>query len=182
MHRAGKSVDVPVPCAEPFALQIAGRWAEAAVAWEALGCPYEHARSLAEADPSSRLEALKRFEAMQALPARDALRRALRASGASLPRGVRASTQSNPHGLTRREVEVLNLLCLGLSNAAIAGRLVRSVRTVDHHLAAVYAKLGVASRTEALAAALKAGIVARDWATSAVNLGKLAVGSRGLPV
>jgi DNA-binding CsgD family transcriptional regulator len=182
MHRAGRSVDVPVPCAEPFALQIAGRWAEAAAAWNALGCPYEHARALAEADQASRLEALKRFEAMQALPARDALRRALRAAGASLPRGVRASTQSNPHGLTRREVEVLHLLCLGLTNAAIAGRLVRSVRTVDHHLAAVYAKLGVSSRTAALAAALKAGIVARDWATSAANLGKLAVGSRGLPV
>jgi DNA-binding NarL/FixJ family response regulator len=55
---------------------------------------------------------------------------------------------------------VLGLLCEGLRNSEIAARLCRSVRTVDHHLAAAFAKLGVATRTEAMAAALQAGIAA----------------------
>jgi len=54
---------------------------------------------------------------------------------------------------------VLSLLCEGMKNAAIAERLVRSVRTVDHHLAAVYAKLGVTSRAEAVAKVMQARIV-----------------------
>jgi DNA-binding NarL/FixJ family response regulator len=75
-----------------------------------------------------------------------------------LPRGQRASTRTNPHELTARELEVLLLLCEGLRNAQIAERLRRSVRTVDHHLAAAFAKLGVGSRAEAIAAAHAAGI------------------------
>ena len=57
--------------------------------------------------------------------------------------------------MTEREREVLALLCEGLKNAEIAERLSISVRTVDHHLSAAFAKLGVASRTEAVAAALR---------------------------
>ena len=71
---------------------------------------------------------------------------------------ARSDTSGNPYQLTAREVEVLSLLCAGMKNAAIAARLVRSVRTVDHHVAAIYAKLGVGSRSEAVAAALRAGI------------------------
>jgi DNA-directed RNA polymerase specialized sigma24 family protein len=43
----------------------------------------------------------------------------------------------------RDAVEVLGLLAEGLTNAEIAGRLVVSVRTVDHHVAAILAKLNV---------------------------------------
>ena len=169
------STPLTVPMARPD-------WAEAAAAWEALGCPYEQARALSEGDTAAQLDALKRFESMDAKPAAEELRRRLRARGTSVPRGARATTQSNPHGLTARELEVLMLLCEGLKNAAIAERLVRSVRTVDHHLAAIYAKLGVASRTEALAAALQAGIVHQEWASAEINVGKVAVGARGLAV
>jgi len=182
MQRGGWQGAVPATCAEPFRLQMSGRWAEAAAAWEALGCPYEQARALSEGDIEAQVDALKRFESMGAKPAADELRRLLRARGASLPRGARATTQSNPHGLTARELEVLMLLCEGLKNAAIAERLVRSVRTVDHHLTAIYAKLGVASRTEALAAALQARIVHQEWAGVEINVGKVAVGARGLAV
>ena len=88
---------------------------------------------------------------------------------------MRTSTQANPFQLTAREFEVLLLLCEGLRNSAIAKRLFRSVRTVDHHLAAVFAKLGVASRTEAVALALRAGLHACARPTAGRNLGKPAV-------
>jgi len=54
------------------------------------------------------------------------------------------------HGLTRREEHVLSLLCEGLSNAAIAHRLDLTEKTVKNHLNHAFAKLGVASRTEAV--------------------------------
>jgi DNA-binding NarL/FixJ family response regulator len=49
--------------------------------------------------------------------------------------------------LSPREAEVLRLLAQGLSNADIAHRLVLSVRTVERHVANVYAKIGASGRT-----------------------------------
>ncbi|MFL5881202.1 MAG: helix-turn-helix transcriptional regulator [Actinomycetota bacterium] len=49
------------------------------------------------------------------------------------------------------------MLAQGLTNAEIAGRLVVSVRTVDHHVAAILAKLNVTSRREAARAAADLG-------------------------
>ncbi|HEX6832584.1 MAG TPA: LuxR C-terminal-related transcriptional regulator, partial [Rudaea sp.] len=159
LHRAGALDAAPVRCAEPFALQIAGRWREAAAAWEQRGCPYEQARALAEGDIEAQRDALVRFERLGAQPDAERVRKQLHAAGVrGLPRGQRASTQANPHDLTTREIQVLRLLCAGMKNAQIAERLSRSVRTVDHHLEAIFAKLGVTSRTEAMAAALAAGI------------------------
>jgi DNA-binding CsgD family transcriptional regulator len=57
--------------------------------------------------------------------------------------------------LTDREREILNLLAQGLSNKVIATRLYLSVRTVEGHLANIYTRLGVHSRTEAMLMAVK---------------------------
>jgi DNA-binding CsgD family transcriptional regulator len=156
LHKAGGLDRAPFFCARPYALQIDGRWREAAAAWAARGCPYERARALAEGDVPAQREALALFGEFRATIDAERARKALQAAGVrGVPRGRRASTQAHPFGLTTREAEVLRLLCEGLSNAEIAARLQRSVRTVDHHLAAILAKLGVNSRTEAVAAALR---------------------------
>ena len=181
LQRTGALDATPTPCAEPFALQIAGRWLEAAAAWAKLGCPYERARALADGPAEAQLEALSLFERLGAVPAAAEVRRRLRASGVrGLPRGMRASTQANPHELTARELEVLSLLCEGLKNSEIAERLCRSVRTVDHHLAAAFSKLGVSSRAEAVAVALRADIANEKWASADGKLGKLTVAVKGV--
>lgn len=59
--------------------------------------------------------------------------------------------------LSLREREVLILICEGLSNKQIAQRLYLSVRTVENHLANIYTKLEVESRTEAAVFALQRG-------------------------
>ncbi|MFF9094639.1 response regulator [Streptomyces sp. NPDC014802] len=63
--------------------------------------------------------------------------------------------------LTRRETEVLTLVAEGLSNLAVARRLHLTEGTVKSHLARVYAKLGVDSRTAAVAAAMDLGLIRR---------------------
>lgn len=61
-------------------------------------------------------------------------------------------------GLTQRESEVLQLLVAGMSNRAIAGRLVVSEETVKSHVRGVLRKLQVSDRTQAVAIALREGI------------------------
>jgi len=61
--------------------------------------------------------------------------------------------------LSTREIEVLELLALGLSNADIAGRLYLSEGTVRNYTSAIFAKLGVSDRTQAVVAALRYGLV-----------------------
>ncbi len=163
-HAAGETFDPPKFVAAPYASMIAGRWREAADGWSARHSPFEQALALAQAQgvdaAQAQREAIEIFEHLGAPPAAEALRRRLRDAGVrGLPRGPRAATRDNTFGLTRREQQVLALLCDGLRNAEIAARLHRSVRTIDHHVEAVLAKLGVDSRLAAVQAAGRAGLV-----------------------
>ena len=77
----------------------------------------------------------------------------------ALVKATRQRASRRDYGLTEREHEVLSLLVEGLSNAEIAERLVVSVATVKFHVRGVLSKLGVSSRTEAVALALQQELV-----------------------
>jgi DNA-binding NarL/FixJ family response regulator len=66
---------------------------------------------------------------------------------------------AQPQGLTARELEVLTLMAEGAANKQIAGRLEIAERTVKAHVTNILMKLEVDSRTEAVAVALRNGIL-----------------------
>lgn len=159
---AGVMVHAAGDEAEPWCSGLRGDWRAAAAAWERDGRPYEQALELlASGQQAPMLRALEIFDGLGAVPAARLARQRLRSLGVrSIPRGPQAATRHHPAGLTPRQAEVLDLLADGLTNAKIADRLVVSVRTVDHHVAAVLQKLGVASRHEA---ADRVGAVDAGW-------------------
>ncbi len=147
--------------AEPYRLQLHGDGDKAAQVWTALGSPYDAAMALLGVPEEAALrEALSIFTSLGASPAAKVTRRRLRKLGVqSIPAGPRTATLRHPAGLTRREREVLGLICAGRANAEIATELFISVRTVDHHVSAILAKLGAPSRTAAASEATRLGLV-----------------------
>ena len=154
-RRAGVRDEVGVEPRGPFAAQVAGKPLEAAKQWTQLGCPYEAALSLADADEEQPLrESLEILSGLGAQPAAAIVSRRLRALGVrDIRRGPRPSTRTNAAGLTNRESQVLELVAEGLRNAEIAQRLFLSQRTVDKHVSAILRKLGAHNRSEAVARA-----------------------------
>jgi DNA-binding CsgD family transcriptional regulator/tetratricopeptide (TPR) repeat protein len=148
--------------AEPYRLSLAGDWQTATKRWREIGCPYEAALALADADDSVALrQALDALQALGARPAAAIVARRLRERGVrGVPRGPRPNTRENPAGLTARELEVLALLTEGRRNADIAARLTVSEKTVDHHVSAILRKLNVRTRGEAAAKAARLGLTA----------------------
>ncbi len=160
LHRLAPDLTEPPPpnMIEPIRLQLRGRWQEAAKAWQATGSLYFEALALAEGDTGARLRAVEILRQLGAAETLKAVQRDMRAQGDSVvPTGPRRSTLEHPAGLTRRQMDVLAALNEGLTNAEIAEKLFIAPKTVDHHVSAILAKLDVRSRSEAAAAARKAG-------------------------
>jgi DNA-binding CsgD family transcriptional regulator len=130
MWRGGAITTAPDGIAEPYALQIDRRWREAASAFESAGRPFEAAIALTDGDAEAVQRAIAIFERLVA--------------HVNVVRPRRFSS-----GLTRREMEILELLDKGLRNADIASRLAVSAKTVDHHVSSILAKLGARTRGEA---------------------------------
>jgi DNA-binding NarL/FixJ family response regulator len=152
--RLGARHTVPDRTPHQLALQIEGRWQEAADAWHALDQPYEQALALIEVGtPGALTQAFDILDRLGAGPAAALAAERLRSLGERVPRGVRPSTRANPAGLTSREAEVLRLVADGLTNQEIAARLFVSDKTVEHHVSRVLGKLRVSSRRDAARAA-----------------------------
>ena len=143
---------------EPWASGLLGNWRQAADRWHEIGDRFEQALELAESyEVEPTLEALRILDDLGATAPAAKVRVRLKSLGVrSVPRGPITSTRVNPAGLTDRQLDVLELLSEGLTNGEIADRLVLSVRTVDHHVSSVLAKLGVATRRGAID-------VAKSW-------------------
>ncbi|MDD5369785.1 MAG: LuxR C-terminal-related transcriptional regulator, partial [Anaerolineaceae bacterium] len=79
---------------------------------------------------------------------------------------------SNESELSEREREILRLVATGASNKQIAQQLFISTNTVKVHLRNIFAKIGVASRTEATLHAIREGLVASPGGGVAVDGGE----------
>lgn len=149
----------PTGPASPFSRQMRGDWAGAAAAWNALGCPYEAARALADShDEAALRSALATFEQLDARQAAQHVKRHLQVMGARvIPRGPRPATRDHLAKLTPREAEVLALVAAGNTNSEVAALLFVSPKTVEHHVSAIFSKLGTRTRGETVRKAREIG-------------------------
>ena len=128
----------------------------ALAAHEGLPMPYERARTLLaygarlrrarrRADARAPLRAaLELFEALPSERWARVARRELRATGGMVP----AASRPELGELTPHEVQVALMVAEGRTNREVAAALFLSPKTIEHHLGAIYRKLGIARRTE----------------------------------
>jgi DNA-binding CsgD family transcriptional regulator len=170
LRRIGEPVDGH-GVAEPYRLILDGSYEAAAEEFHRLSMPYDAALALVDSGESALsargLDILDRLGA-DAVAAK--VRRDLRAAGQSVvPARRRSATLANPVGLTARQVDVLRLLSDGLTNVELADRLFLSVKTVDHHVSAILAKLEVGKRRDAVRKARELGLLP-DSAPAEISL------------
>ena len=138
---------------------LVAHWREVVDLFEQYGERYEAARGrwrlaevlLAAGDPSARRRARRARETAQALGAQPLL--------AALDHLAPRSGRAAPTTLTAREAEVLGLLAEGRSNGEIGRALFISTKTASVHVSNILAKLGAASRGEAVALARASGLL-----------------------
>jgi ATP/maltotriose-dependent transcriptional regulator MalT len=149
--------------AVPLALWAARLWGAAAHVREAIGAPmppvyrttYEHALAQAQRQVHEQAFRTAWDEGRSMTPEQALATRPAEGSPsvqATPPSPTAASSNHpvrHPEGLTPRELEVLRLLAVGLTNPQIAERLVVSLPTINTHVAALFNKLGVNSRSAA---------------------------------
>ena len=164
-------------------------WAAAAVGWFAIGMPYPGAFALmreaqaALMGPQDRTRAIEPLRAsfsiadqlgarplagkLEELAARSGVRLRPEAGDADRPVAQHATSPGqairrieSPYRLTRRELEVLDLLAAGRPDGEIASELFISRKTVSVHVANIKGKLGAESRVEIVTNAIGLGLVA----------------------
>ena len=160
LRRTGSDRGPRGTVAEAYQRELDADPPAAARLWQDLGSPYEAALALLVSREEEALrEALPVLADLGATAAVRVARQTMRTLGLrSIPAGPRTATRAHPLGLTRREHEVLNLIVDGQTNAEIAGQLFISAKTVDHHVSAVLAKLGVPDRNAAATHAARLGL------------------------
>ena len=153
--------DMKVQGDGPFLAQAAGDWQAAAAGWQALRVRVPHpAQALAGADDEGPLrEALEICRELGAVP----LARHIATGCAGSASGTSADRQpisSRGSGRSHRpRAGGAHLLADGLRDADIAERLVVSPRTVHHHVSAIMGKLDAGTRSVAVAAAARLGLL-----------------------
>jgi len=147
-QRHGIRLELQPRCPSPWWLMHDGCFIEAIEAWRALDAPYEEALARCYTRDDGQIQqGLAMLDRLGAAASRAAVGRELGVDDdRPAARGPRATTRSNPFGLTGRELEVARLVADGLTNNEIADRLVVSAKTVDHHVSAVLAKVGISNR------------------------------------
>src|SRR5215470_5794817 len=161
LRRTGSARPPRGALAAPYQLQLDGDRSGAARLWTELGCSYETALALlGSTDEASLRKALWTFIDLDASATVRLTRQKMRRLAIrSIPVGPRTATRKHPLGLTRREREVLELICARHTNAEIAQKLFISVKTVDYHVSAVLAKLDAPTRRAAAALSAKLGLI-----------------------
>ena len=157
---AGIDIELDLPVSGPYGAMARRDWRVAADGFGELGWQYDRALMLSLLDDEEALaEAIATARRLGAAPLAKRVTARLRDLGLRVPHGPRKTTLRNPAGLTARQIEVLQLVAEGLTNAEIAERLIVSQRTAEHHVAAVLTKLGAKTRREAARRASELRIV-----------------------
>jgi DNA-binding NarL/FixJ family response regulator len=159
--RALAEFSAAIVCGSSADTEAVAHLEEALSGFATAGLPLEEARArlhlartMASSNPKVAIAEARMglviFERLGATREADAAARVLRDLGVT---GRTGSKRMGP--LTKRETEVLSLVAEGLSNDQIAQRLYLSRRTVENHVAHVLTKLGLTSRTQAVAYAMR---------------------------
>jgi DNA-binding CsgD family transcriptional regulator len=131
-----------------------------AAKWLEIGDRYLQAHALFHGSEEDKRNAVSILLEIGAEAPAEKMKQEMRTMGIKgIPRGLRSSTRSNSALLTRREMDILQLLQKGLQNKEIAGRLFLSPKTVDHHISSILFKLDVNSRAKAVSEAARRNLI-----------------------